>query len=110
MRLSYIAKESAKDGRMNLDEIKTLFKNESVVKGNIWLYSIDISKSIIQYCKLHNIYVYGVDAFRLIKDRIQPSLENSMWLTSGDKWDELLLFLEKKGSIGFYYEIWYDGY
>ena len=93
------------------DIIKEKYSNQAILYGNMYLYFIRTAKDAIVDCKINNINITGLEAFKLTGEGIQPSQEHSVDFNAGeDNWQKAIDFLCNIEDLTYLYEIWYEGY
>ena len=83
------------------------------VQQCIDLYYPTDAIEFIELCKKNDIQVYGLDAFTIDGNGIQPFMEYSANFSGTDKkigWEKALEHLANKRNSRFLFEIIYDGY
>ncbi|MDP4153643.1 MAG: hypothetical protein Q8865_09445 [Bacillota bacterium] len=94
------------------DTIRKEFLDEAIIHSNIWMYFTRSAIKVIKRCKELNLKIYGIDAFRIRSNGIQPSQTHSIDFIDADlgHWDEAVEFIKSKEDTEFIFEIFYDGY
>lgn len=94
-----------------MNKAELLFKDKAVIKGGLMLFSKDDAVQLVLGCKKENIKILGIDSFRIVGDKIQPSLEDSIDLSKineTENYAKAADFIENR-SDEFYFEITSDG-
>lgn len=97
-----------------MDIIQENFKHIAVHHSNVWLYPVDDAKRIVQFCQVNGVKLFGLDAFLLFDNGIQPDMGNSLWFDKNANMEEnyqaALEFLSSPDRSHYLFEMWYDGY
>jgi hypothetical protein len=100
-----------------MDHILQEFSKEVIWEHEMPMYQPADAIRVIQKCKECGIKIYVLDAFNILGEYIQPSLEYSIDFTVGlgpdeeitdGHWDDAVAFLETNKDRGFLYEILYE--
>jgi hypothetical protein len=94
-----------------MNKVEKRFRSKAIIKGGIMLLSKPDALLFLNECKVSGIQIIGIDAFYLIGENIQPSLDNSadfsfseFQRTPDDAFSEVMNFLTEK-SDELYFEI-----
>jgi hypothetical protein len=93
-----------------MNSVELLFKNKAIVRGGLLLFSKNDAVQFVWECQKENIKILGIDSFKIIADKIQPSLENSCDFSKTNEtknYDKAVDFITKR-SDEFYFEITSD--
>lgn len=94
-----------------MNDVELLFKDRALIKGGLMLFSKNDAVQFIRECHKQKIKILGIDSFRLIGDKIQPSLENSIDFSVTNEttnYEKAENFIDAT-SDEFYFEITNDG-
>lgn len=94
-----------------MNRVEKQFKEKAIVRGSIMLFTKENALSFVKACKESGIQILGIDAFHLLEENIQPSLDNSVDFSSSeyslsaeDIYSEAINFLRGK-SDNLFFEI-----
>jgi hypothetical protein len=94
-----------------MNKVEKLFQDKALMRGEMMLFSKENALLFIKTCEKNNITILGIDAFILIGEKIQPSMENSIDFTSNhfkprfnSAYSEAIDFLKNKNDK-LYFEI-----
>ena len=80
----------------------------AVHRFGIDLYSAEDAMLLIKFCQQASIPVLGIDAFKIREEKIQPSMENSIDLSSKENAHDIAIqFLTDRYNLDFMYEVVY---
>jgi hypothetical protein len=65
-----------------MNKVEKEFADKAIIKQGVMLFNKDNSFAFIEYCKMNDIEILGIDGFYLNDDKIQPSIENSLDFSS----------------------------
>ena len=92
-----------------MNRIEKLFKDKAIFKGGIVLFNKENALSFIIECEKNGNAILGIDAFYLLEETIQPSLENSIDFSSPEYqqeveniYSEAINFLQSKTEKMFF--------
>lgn len=71
----------------NLNKIEKQFFSKAIIRGGIFLLDAKNVVDFILECQKEKKRIFGIDAFFLSFNTIQPSLENSLTYLSNEKLD-----------------------
>lgn len=97
-----------------MDIVQKCFGKFAIRHKDMWLYSVDISKKIVHFCRENGIKLLGMEAFLLFDNgKIQPSMENSLWFAGDynvENYQTAIDYLSLSQRDEYVFEMWYDGY
>ncbi len=80
----------------------------AIQRSGIELYSVEDSILLIQLCQQSSFPILGIDAFKILEGKIQPSMENSIDLSMEKECYNIAIeFLTKRCDLNLMYEIVY---
>jgi len=92
-----------------MNRVEKQFQDKAIVRGGIMLFTKDNALSFVKACKESGVQVLGIDAFHLLEENIQPSLDNSVDFSSSeyelnaeDIYSEAMNFLNEKSNNLFF--------
>lgn len=90
--------------KITIDE----FSQRSIHRLGIDLYTVEDALILVELCRQASLPILGIDAFKLCGDKIQPSMANSIDLSSEKEcYDIAIKFLVDRSNLTFVYEIVY---
>lgn len=93
-----------------MNKVELIFMNKAIIKGGIMLLSKNDAIQFVMECQKEDIDILGVDSFKTIGDKIQPSLDNSIDFSKANElanYDKAIDFIKNR-SEEFYFEITCD--
>jgi hypothetical protein len=91
-----------------MNNVELQFRDKALIKGGLMLFSKDDAVQFVKECRNGNLRILGVDGFKIIGEKIQPSLDNSIDLSSNNSnYDKAVEFIKTRED-GFYFEITTD--
>jgi len=65
-----------------MNEVELMLKDRTIQRGGVTLFKKIDALGFIETCATKNLKVLGIDAFLLLGEAIQPSMENSIDFTT----------------------------
>ncbi len=95
-----------------MELIQSEFEDLAIKRNNLLLFTAENAIKVIKKCEELGIFIYGIDAFRLLGKYIQPLQEHSIDYSnvSNNNWKFATEFIQKKSNMGLVFEVVYDGY
>jgi hypothetical protein len=102
-----------------MSKVLSEFKDSAIKHNRMSLFSAEKGMEVIDRCKQLNREIYGIDAFILRENTIQPFIDYSIdYSRESDRinrnyygnWEAAKAFLEKFVNTNFVFEIFFDGY
>ena len=91
-----------------MNRVEKQFEDKAIIRGGLMLFSKENALLFINACENNDIQVFGIDAFYLSENIIQPSLENSIDFSSSgyvqkeNTYSESINFLKEKNEKLFF--------
>jgi len=93
-----------------MNTVELLFKDKAIIRGGLMLFSKNDAVKFVRECQKEKIKILGIDSFKIIGEKIQPSLENSVDFSKTNEtanYDGAVDFIKSR-SEEFYFEITSD--
>ena len=94
---------------MKLPEVEELFRSRANIVGGVFLLKPRDAVELVRECKSKGIAVFGAEAFYVIGERIQPSMEHSIDIdTETDPHETTISFLRSHIESELWFEVMVD--
>ncbi|MFI8715721.1 hypothetical protein [Brevibacillus brevis] len=95
-----------------MDSMEQEFESRAIVRHNLLLFTGLDAITVIKRCEELNKKIYGIDAFRLKEQCIQPVMEESIDYSntpdSDGNWADAVQFIKTRLNENLVFEIVYD--